>query len=49
MAQNPVGTITDAERLVPLYRRDGRFLVEVAEPVRGLDLPESGTFAWRLR
>lgn len=49
MAQNPVGTITDEERLVPLYTSQDRFLVDVTEPVRSADLPEVGPFAWRLR
>lgn len=49
MAQNPIGTITDEERLVPLHTREDAFFVDVTEPVRIGDVPEEGTFAWRLR
>lgn len=49
MAQNPIGTMTDEDRLVPLYHRDGTFHVDVTDPIRTADVPESGTFAWRLR
>ena len=49
MAQNPIGTVTDEERLVPLLTREGAFLVDVTGPVRTADVPEEGTFAWRLR
>lgn len=49
MAQNPIGTVTDEERLVPLFAREGDFLVDVTDPVRMADVPDEGTFAWRLR
>lgn len=48
MAQNPIGTVTDEDRLVALLLRDGTFLVDVTDPVRTADVPETGTFAWRL-
>ena len=49
MSQNPIGTVTDEERLVPLLTGEEGFLVDVTEPVRTAGLPESGTYAWRLR
>lgn len=49
MAQNPIGTVSDEERLVPLLTRADVFLVDVTEPVQIADVPEEGTFAWRLR
>lgn len=49
MAQNPIGTVTDDESLVPLVTREAAFLVDVTEPARIADLPEGGTVVWRLR
>lgn len=49
MAENPIGTVTDRERLVPLHANDGEFTVDVTEPVRMADVPEEGSFAWSLR
>lgn len=47
MSENPIGTVTDEERLVPLYRDDG-FHVDVTDPVRTADVPAEGTYAWHL-
>lgn len=47
MARNAPGV--DEERLVPLLARENEFLVDVTDPVRMTDIPESGSFAWRLR
>lgn len=49
MAQNPIGTMTDEERLVALRTREDGFVVDVTEPVRTADVPETGTFAWEVR
>ena len=48
MAHNPIGTITDEERLVPLLTGDDGFLVDVTDPLQTADLSETGTFAWNL-
>lgn len=49
MAQNPIGTVTDEERLIPLLTREDVLLVDVTEPIQIADVPEEGTFTWRLR
>ena len=45
MAENPIGTTTDEERLVPLFADDDGFRVDVTNPVQTADVPEDGTFA----
>lgn len=49
MAQNPIGTVADEERLVPLLTRDGGFYVDVTAPVRDADVAEDGPVVWRSR
>lgn len=49
MAQNPIGTITDEERLVPLLGGDEGFYVDVTDPVRTADVPEEGPVAWEIQ
>jgi hypothetical protein len=49
MAQNPIGTVADEERLVLLHARDDGYIVDVTEPVQHSAVPEAGTFAWRYR
>lgn len=49
MAENPIGTVADEDRLVPLRAVDGTFRVEVTGPVWTLDAEPGELVAWRLR
>lgn len=49
MAQNPIGTAVDRDRMVELGRGDGAFVVDVADQVDTADLPEGSAVVWRLR
>ncbi|MFC6727274.1 hypothetical protein ACFQDG_01255 [Natronoarchaeum mannanilyticum] len=49
MAQNPIGTAIDRDRMVELGREDGAFVVDVAEQVETADLPDGAAVVWRLR
>lgn len=49
MAENPIGTVADEDRLVPLHARDGAFRVEVTGPLRTVDAEPDEPVGWRLR
>ena len=49
MAQNPIGTAVDEDRLVELRREGGTFVVDVSQADAGVDLPDGEAVVWRLR
>jgi|GEM_PF-6406751 len=49
MAQNPIGTAIDRDRMVELGREEGAFVADVAEQVETAGLPDGSAVVWRLR
>lgn len=49
MAQNPIGTDVDRDRMVELGREDGVFVAGVADQIETADLPDGSAVVWRLR